>query len=93
MREGSQCDREREERMRRAAVAPVEDPVPAAPDEDVAVVEVVVLDRFGQPEGGQLVAEAGGVVDADVVGKLGDPREPLVRKACLHELVDVRRGG
>src|SRR5439155_12489849 len=45
--------RERAERMRHARVAPVEEEIAAVPDEDLAVVEVVVLDRLRDSERGQ----------------------------------------
>ena len=49
---------ERVEGVRDAAVAPVEHEVLAVPDEDVAVVQVVVLDRLRDPHRRELGAEA-----------------------------------
>jgi len=49
-------DRHREERVRDTGVAPVEDQVAAVAGVDGAVVEVVVLDRLGDPVAGQLRA-------------------------------------
>ena len=43
--------------MRDAAIAPVEHDVVAVADEDVAVMEVVVLDGLRDPDRGELLAE------------------------------------
>ena len=48
--------RQGEERVRDAGIAPVEEQVAAVPDEDLSVVEIVVLDRLGEPVDGELVA-------------------------------------
>ena len=65
--------RKREERVGDAGVAPVEEQVAAVLHEHLAIVEVVVFDRLGDPDGGELLAQ------------LPDPRHeapdpaPLVR--------------
>jgi hypothetical protein len=46
------------ERVRDARVAPVEEQVPAIANEDVAVVEIVMLDGVRDATGGELLAEA-----------------------------------
>jgi hypothetical protein len=56
---GAQRDPQREERMGDTAVAPVGQRQPATADEDVAVVEVAVVDRVGDPVAGQLGRQVG----------------------------------
>src|SRR5262249_37601053 len=54
---GSEIHRQRMERVRDAAVAPVEEDVPPTGEENLPIVEVVVLDRLGDPVAGELPAE------------------------------------
>ena len=65
--------------MRDTAVAPVEEQVPAVLDEDVPVVEVVVLDRLRDPEGGEPRAALGEVGEAARGGGRTRPRSARLR--------------
>ena len=62
--------------MRDAAVAPVEDPAATVADEDLAIVEVVVLERLRDPVRGEPVAEC-----CDVRHGGAQARELVLRQA------------
>src|SRR5215210_5361840 len=51
--------RHAEERVRDAGIAPVEEEVATVADEDLAVVEIIVLNRLGHADRRQAVAELG----------------------------------
>ena len=77
--------------MRHARVAPVDDPVLVASDEDVVVVEVVVLDRVRQAELGQTFR-----VRLELRAERTEPRElvrlePVVVVEERVELVEQER--
>src|SRR5262249_14441178 len=57
---GSEIHRQRMERVRDAAVAPVEEDVPPTGEENLPIVEVVVLDRLGDPAACRVPARRSG---------------------------------
>jgi hypothetical protein len=84
-RREAQRDRQREERVRDARVAPVEDHRAPVVHEDIAVMQVVVLQRVLDSERGQ---------PAERIAQLGTEfaeRSPLVRRDAVRTITRERR--
>src|SRR5690606_7476071 len=94
-------DGEREERVGYAGVTPVEQQVATAANEDLAVVQVVVLEQFRQAERRELSAQvadhACGVAEAllrpnlihQPLVRCGQRGQPAIWHPCVQQLVDV----
>ena len=90
------------ERVRDAAVAPVEEQVPPVAPEHLPVVEVVMLDRLRDSRGGEgraeLLESREGLLRKTAIGGLFElakllrqDRHPVVGRAEVEQLLRVRR--